>query len=166
MVPTNMTFGAATVKAALPWASLAPSILSRTCFFHHATYTNAHGDAPKVNRLMGAIQRQEMLVSLDREDHGAVAVHRADPAGGGVEQPDHVLRIGAARAVAAEPPAVLTSPAGALTKLQAMRDADVNALNDLFKSSGNTAQRALLDQYASSQSQARNLSQTCSATSA
>src|SRR5262249_31065721 len=55
---------------------------------------------------------------------------------------------------------VLTSPAGALTKLQAMRDADVNALNDLFKSSGNAAQRALLDQYASSQSQARNLSQT------
>lgn len=55
---------------------------------------------------------------------------------------------------------MLTSPAGALTKLQAMRDADVNALNDLFKSSGNTAQRALLDQYASSQSQARNLSQT------
>ena len=43
--------------------TLATKILPRTCFFHHGTYTNSHGDAAKVNRLMGAVQRQEMLVS-------------------------------------------------------------------------------------------------------
>jgi len=160
MVPTNMTFGAATVKAALPWASLAPSILSRTCFFHHATYTNAHGDAPKVNRLMGAIQRQEMLVSLIAKTTApSLCTVQTQPA---VVSNSLITYSGSVLPVLSPPnlQAVLTSPAGALTKLQAMRDADVNALNDLFKSSGNTAQRALLDQYASSQSQARNLSQT------
>ena len=64
MAPTNMTIGGGTTRRRAAVDPMAPSILSRTCFFHHATYTNAHGDAPKVNRLMGAVQRQEMLVSL------------------------------------------------------------------------------------------------------
>src|SRR3984885_2377868 len=64
MAPTPMTIGGQQVTAALPWTQLPANILSRTCFFHHATYTNSHGDAAKVNRLMGAVQRQEMLVSL------------------------------------------------------------------------------------------------------
>ena len=64
MAPTAMTFGSKTTNAAKPWASLDPAILARTSFFHHGTYTNSHGDAAKVNRLMGAVQRQEMLVSF------------------------------------------------------------------------------------------------------
>ena len=28
-----------------------------TVFFHHGTYTNSHGDHPKVNRLQGASQK-------------------------------------------------------------------------------------------------------------
>ena len=161
MAPTDMTFGGATVKAAAPWAKLDPTtILSRTCFFHHATYTNAHGDAPKVNRLMGAIQRQEMLVSLIAKNTApSLCTVQTQPA---VVSNNLITYSGSVLPVLSPPnlQAVLTSPAGALTNLQAMRDADVNALNDLFKSTGNTAQRALLDQYASSQTQARNLSQT------
>jgi Protein of unknown function (DUF1501) len=55
--------------------------------------------------------------------------------------------------------AVLAAPTGALAQLQAIRDTDVNKLNDLFKSTGNTAQRAILDKYALSQTEARSLSQ-------
>lgn len=160
MAPTDMTFGTTKVKAALPWASLDPTILARTSFFHHATYTNAHGDHPKVNRLMGAIQRQEMLVSLIAKNTApSLCTVQTQPA---VVANNLITYSGSVLPVLSPPnlQAVLTSPDGPLTKLQAMRDADVNALNDLFKSTGNTAQRALLDQYASSQSQARNLSQT------
>ena len=57
--------------------------------------------------------------------------------------------------------AVLTSPTGALTQLQTIRDADVNSLNELFKSTGNTAQRAMLDQYALSQTEARACRRRC-----
>src|SRR5450432_5689 len=71
MAATAMTFGSRTLKAALPWTQLAPSILARTTFFHHGTYTNGHGDAPKVNRLMGAVKRQEMLVSVIAKNNAA-----------------------------------------------------------------------------------------------
>ena len=161
MAPTNMTFGGGTTaQAALPWTQMAPSILSRTCFFHHGTYTNAHGDAPKVNRLMGAIQRQEMLVSLIAKNTApAMCTVQQQPA----VVSNNLITFAGSVLPTLSPPnlqSVLTSPAGALTQLQAIRDADVNSLNELFKSTGNTAQRAILDQYALSQTEARSLSQT------
>lgn len=160
MTPTDMTFGGAKVKAAAPWANLGADILARTSFFHHGTYTNAHGDHPKVNRLMGAIQRQEMLVSLVAKNTApSLCTVQTQPA---VVANNLITYAGSVLPVLSPPnlQAVLAAPAGPLTKLQAMRDADVNSLNELFKSSGNTAQKKLLDQYASSQTQARNLSQT------
>ena len=160
MAATNMTFGSQTVQAALPWTQIDPTILARTCFFHHGTYTNAHGDAPKVNRLMNAIQRQEMLVSLIAKNTGpAMCTVQTQPA---VVSNNLITFAGSVLPVLSPPnlQAVLTSPAGALTNLQAIRDQDVNSLNALFKSTGNTAQKAILDQYALSQTEARSLSQT------
>lgn len=55
--------------------------------------------------------------------------------------------------------AVLAQPKSPLLDLQKIRDAHVDQLNALFKQSGTGAQRAILDSYALSQSQARNLSQ-------
>jgi hypothetical protein len=46
-----------------------------------------------------------------------------------------------------------------LNALQAMRDADLNSLHDLFQSEGTAAQRAFLDNYATSQSDTRKISQ-------
>ena len=158
MAPTPMSIGSTTITAALPWTQLDPSILSRTCFLHHATYTNNHGDAAKVNRLMGAVQRQEMLVSL-------LAKHLAPCLNTVQVQPlvlsnDLVTYNGAVQPVLTPRAlqAVLASPTGPLAKLQSIRDAHLDQLNALFKQSGTTAQRTILDQYAISQTQARSLS--------
>jgi len=159
MAPTAMTFGSRTLKAALPWTQLAPSILARTTFFHHGTYTNGHGDAPKVNRLMGAVKRQEMLVSVIAKNNAScLQTVQTQPA---VLSRNLITFAGSVLPTLSPPnlQAVLAAPTGPLAQLQAIRDSDVNKLNDLFKSTGNTAQRAILDKYALSQTEARSLSQ-------
>ncbi|CAN5137387.1 hypothetical protein BH11MYX1_BH11MYX1_39230 [soil metagenome] len=159
MAPTTMTFGSRSLKAALPWTQLSSSILARTSFFHHGTYTNGHGDAPKVNRLMGAVKRQEMLVSLIAKNNATcMQTVQQQPA---VLSRNLITFAGSVLPTLSPPnlQAVLAAPTGPLAQLQAIRDQDVNKLNDLFKSTGNTAQRAILDKYALSQTEARSLSQ-------
>jgi len=159
MAATPMTVGGQTYTAALPWTKLDPAILARTSFIHHGTYTNSHGDAAKVNRLMGAVQRQEMLVSL-------LAANLAPCLGTVQTQPvvltNNLVTFQGGVLPVLSPPALqaaLASPTGPLAKLQQIRDTHVDQLNALFKQSGTTAQRAALDQYALSQTQARSLSQ-------
>ncbi len=159
MASTAMTFGTRSLRAALPWTQLSPSILARTSFFHHGTYTNGHGDAPKVNRLMGAVKRQEMLVSLIAKSNAAcMQTVQQQPA---VLSRNLITFAGSVLPTLSPPnlQAVLAAPTGPLAQLQMLRDQDVNKLNDLFKSTGNTAQRAILDKYALSQTEARSLSQ-------
>jgi len=158
MAPTPMSIGGTMVTAALPWTQLDPGILSRTCFLHHATYTNNHGDSGKVNRLMGAVQRQEMLVSLLAKNLApclnTVQVQPVVLSNNLVTYNGSVLPVLTPRALQA----VLASPTGPLAKLQAIRDKHLDQLNELFKQSATTAQRSILDQYAISQTQARSLS--------
>lgn len=159
MAPTPVTIGGQSYTAALPWAQLDPAILARTCFFHHATYTNGHGDHPKVNRLMGAVKRQEMLVSLLAKNLApCLSSVQTEPA---VLSNNLITYSGSVLPILSPPnlQAVLASPQGPLANLQKLRDGDVDRLNALFKQSGTTAQRAILDQYAASQTQARSLSQ-------
>jgi len=51
-------------EAAQIWSTLPAAVLSRTCFFHHGTYTVIHPDEGKVLRLMGAVAGGEMLPSM------------------------------------------------------------------------------------------------------
>jgi hypothetical protein len=159
MAPTAMTVGGQSYQAARPWTQLPPSILSRTCFFHHATYTNAHGDHPKVNTLMGAVKEHEMLVSMLARNTGpCLQTIQPQP----VLVHNNLISYAGAVLPVLSPPnlrAVLASPTGPLANLQQIRDKDLDKLNALFKTSGTGAQRALLDQYALSQTQARSLSQ-------
>src|SRR5262249_37942063 len=80
---TTVSLGGASYGAALPWAATTvtskaanntgqlkamtqlngSTILSRTTFFHHMTGSTAHGDQPKVMKLMGKTAGNEMLVS-------------------------------------------------------------------------------------------------------
>ena len=64
MTPTAVTVGGKSWQAAKPWSTLDTAALARTCFLHHTTLTNNHTNEGKVLKLMGAIKRQEMLVSL------------------------------------------------------------------------------------------------------
>lgn len=159
--PTDFMLGSTQIRAAKPWSTLAPALLSRTCFFHHGTYTSGHGDAPVVNKLQGAVKQQEMLVSaLAKKLAGCMKTVQTEPVllhkaplvsfSGGVLpylNPRSLQR-------------VLGAPTGPLgPNMQKVRDSHVDKLNALFKSQGTAAQRAILDRYALSQSQVRSLSQ-------
>ncbi len=163
MAPTSMTLGGKSYTAALPWTTLAPSTLARTTFFHHGTYTVVHPDEHKVLALMGNTYGGEMLVSLLSQQLapclGTIQKEPVAVANGGASEtifyqgrPQPMLNPTALATV-------LTAPSGPLANLQALRDADLNRLNDFFKAHGNTAQRGFIDRYATSQSQARAISQ-------
>ena len=157
MAKTSMTLGSTNTSAAAPWAGLG-SLLGRTCFFHHGTYTNSHGDAAKVNRLMGAVMRQEMLVSmLSKSLAPCLKTVQEQPV---VLSNNLITYNGGVMPVLgpASLQAVLAAPTGPLANLQKIRDTHLDQLNALFKTTGNTAQKAILDQYALSQTEARSLS--------
>lgn len=159
MASTPMTLGGKTVNAAKPWATLRPELASRIGFFHHGTYTNAHGDHAKVNRLQGAVQRQEMLVSLFAKNlQTCLGTVQAQP----VVLSNTLITFNGAVQPVLNPPslkAVLAAPTGPLLNLQKIRDTHVDQLNAMLKESGTKAQRATLDRYALSQTEARTLSQ-------
>ena len=159
MAPASMSIGGQTYQAALPWTQLPTSILARTTFLHHGTYTNNHGDAAKVNRLMGQIQRQEMLVSLIAKSTGpCLSTIQDEP----VVLSNNLITYSGSVMPILNPPAlqaVLAAPTGPLAKLQKIRDGELDKLNALFKQSGNKAQQTIIDKYALSQSQVRSLSQ-------
>ena len=169
MAATNFTLAGKQVTAAQAWSTLPQEILDRTGFFHHGTYTNAHGDVAKVNRIMGSLQRQEMLISFVAKSTNTCLGAGGDAGAGGTVQPEPVVLandlITYAGAVLAplnpqNLQAVLTGPGSPLLQnLQALRDKDLDSLNALFKQSGTASQIALLDQYANTQSEVRNINQ-------
>ena len=52
----NLSLGGQSYQAANVWATLPPSVLARTNFFHHATQTIVHPDEPKVLRCFDNIR--------------------------------------------------------------------------------------------------------------
>ncbi len=159
MKATPMTVGGKQTTAALPWSTLSSAMLSRTVFFHHSTYTNGHGDATKVSRLQGAVQRQECMVSLFANNlAGCLNTVQPQP----LLLSDNLITFAGAVLPTLSPPAlqaVLLSPKGPLKGLQQIRDRHLDELNALVKQSGTASQRKLIDRYALSQSQARGLEQ-------
>ncbi len=159
MAPKDMSLGGRTVKAATPWASLPPELLGRAAFFHHATYTNSHGDHAKVNRLQGAVQRQEMLISLFAKNlKTCLNTVQANPV---VLSGNLITFNGAVQPILTPSSlqAVLSAPTGPLLNLQKIRDSHLDQLSSLMKQSGTKAQKDMLDRYALSQTEARTLSQ-------
>lgn len=159
MAAAAMSVGGRSYQAALPWTQLPAAMLARTSFLHHSTYTNSHGDAAKVNTLMGAVMRQEMLISV-------LAKHLAPCLGTVQKQPvvlsTNLVTFNGTAIPTLSPPNlrdVLVNPTGPLADLQKIRDKNLDKLNELFKESGNIAQRKLIDQYAQSQREARAISQ-------
>ncbi len=154
----TVDLGGTTWTCGAPWAALPTAMLARTCFFHHATYTPAHGDHAKVNAYMGAIKRQELLVSL-------LARHIA-PCAPATTQPQPMVlsdvlvkyagavlpvlsRQGLAQ-VLEVPPADSDE-----AKRRALRDAAMDRLNARFRRDATPAQQAAIDRYAAAQVQAR-----------
>jgi hypothetical protein len=162
MVKTPINFGGSTVNGAQIWSTLPANVLSRTCFFHHATYTVIHPDEGKVLRMMGVVAGGEMLPSMiARELQPALGTVRAQPISLSGNFSEAVYYEGAPQPLLTPTTlsSVLASPTNGLgtMNLVKLRDQGLSDLNAFARSSGNTAQRAFIDQYATSVTQLRTL---------
>lgn len=159
MAATTMALGGQTYLAAKPWATLPQDVLDQSCFFHHTTLTNNHGNESKVMKLMGAVKRSEMFGSLfakqlapclDTVQKEPVVVSNNYFSAEGRVLP--VLNPTSLRDILVDPP-------GPLTRFRQIRDTDLDRMNTLLKQTGTKAQRDVLDRYALSQQEARSISQ-------
>jgi hypothetical protein len=163
MKPMPMTLGGKTVTAALPWTQLPQSVLDRTTFWHLKTNTPVHPKEPDVLKLMGMTQYDEMLPSiLAKQLAPCLSTVQNQPITLGATSPSEGLSFGG-QALPILPPlalkTTLTSPAGPLASLQALRDQTLNQINDLFRGGASPAEKAYIDSVVASQSQIRNINQ-------
>jgi len=163
MAKTTFSLGGQMVAAALPWSQLPQNVLDRTTFFHLMTNTPVHPKEPDVLKLMGTINRAEMLPSvLAKSLQPCLSTIQAQPITVGATSPSEGLVFDGA-ALPIIPPlslkATLTNPTGVLTKLQPLRDQTLSQLSDLYRNGASAAQKAYLDSLITSQQQVRNISQ-------
>ena len=162
MAPTTMTIGGQQYTAAKPWADLPASILSKTVFFHHGTYTNSHPNHPKVMRLMGNVERNEMVVSVysDALWETMDTVQR-EPISVGARSGDEILTFQGRSLANVSPTALRTALAqedNALGDLRPLRDQAVDELYALYQEYGTENQRRMLDRFVVTREEARSLS--------
>ena len=159
----QMTLGGQQYTCAPPWAALQPQVLARTTFWHLMTNTPVHPKEPDVLKLMGATPQGEMLPSLLAKAMApCLNTIQAQPISVGAASPSEALSFGGAPQATIPPTALratLTSPAGPLTNLQALRDSTMKQLYDLYKTGASPAQQAYIDQMVTSQDQVRNINQ-------
>lgn len=162
MAPTSMTIGGQQYTAAKPWADLPASILDKTVFFHHGTYTNAHPNHPKVMRLMGNVERNEMIVSVysDALWETMDTVQR-EPISVGARSGDEILAFQGRSLANVSPTALKTALAqedNALGDLRPLRDQAVDEMYALYQEYGTENQRRMLDRFVVTRDEARSLS--------
>jgi hypothetical protein len=163
MAATPLNLRGRATTAAAPWASLPQAVLDRTCFWHLMTNTPIHPKEPEVLKLMGTIGAGEMLPSLlARYLAPCLNTIQAQPISIGATTPAEGLSFGGAAqpiipALALK--ATLTTPAGPLANLQALRDQTLGSLYDLYKNGASPAQRGYIDSLVTSQQQVRSINQ-------
>jgi hypothetical protein len=174
--PSSAMIGSTSYAMAAPWATLASPastggapVLNNTVFFHHGTYTVVHPNEHEVLALMGGTSNEDMMVSLFASQLGpALQTVQYQPISLGSNGASETITYQGRPQPNLTPLALastLTNPSptsvlGPLANLQHIRDHDLDALNALARSEGNTYQQAFIDQYANSQTQVRELSQS------
>jgi hypothetical protein len=163
MAATTFTLAGKATKAALPWSQLPQSVLDRASFWHIMTGTPVHPEEPNVLRLMGSTYADEMLPSLlAKQLAPCLGTIQAQPMTLGAASPSEGLSF-SGQALPIIPPlalkATLTSPAGPLANLQALRDQTLSQLDELYRSGANAAQKAYLDSLIKTQGEVRNIRQ-------
>lgn len=161
MKATPLNLAGTQTVAAKPWANLPQHLLDRTVFFHHATYTPVHGEMPRVQRMMDATEKSDMLISLlARELAPMVGTVQADPVSLGASGAELLSSEGRVLGNVA-PLSVrqaLGGVEGPLKGLTAMRDAQIDRIYDLYREHGTPSQLTLLDAWARSRDQVRDIS--------
>lgn len=161
MAESALRLGDVFSTAARPWADLPQWILDQTCFFHHATYTPVHQDQSKVMRLMGAVDDDEMLVSVFAKllapRQGSV---QAVPLSLGARAGSELLTAGGRVLANVGPRSIaraLGGPQGPLGSLHALRDREIDRIYQLYREHGTKHDRDLLDAWARSRDEVRNV---------
>lgn len=158
MAATPLILGNQTYEAAAPWATLGPDVLSRSCFFHHTTRTNSHPNFPKVHKLMGAVRRQEMMVSMFAKALApSLETVQTEPfslAPRGLSFEGRALPVIKPRGLR-DALLVPDTPVGRLAEL---RETQLDALHALFRRDATPAQRAYVDRLAKTHAESKNLS--------
>ena len=162
MAPTAITIGGQQLTAAKPWAELPQGILEKTVFFHHGTYTNSHPNHPKMMRLMGSTERNEMVVSIfsDALFETLDTVQR-EPISVGARSGDEILTFRGRSLANVSPVALRTALAEEDTPigdLRPLRDQAVDEIHALYQEHGTENQRRMLDRFIATRDEARSLS--------
>jgi hypothetical protein len=159
MAATQFNLGSTQVTGAQIWSTLPQWVLDRTCFFHHATYTNSHPNHTKVLRLMGDTYNNEYLPSIFSK---ALA-----PCFNTVQTPPVSVGAGSilsfqGQALPNLKPSALKTVLGhstsPLVNLQQIRDQAMDQIHAALKQNGTMAQKAFLDNMAASRTEARSIS--------
>lgn len=162
MAATPLTLSGRPYVAAKPWADLPQATLDRTVFFHHATYTPLHQDHPRVMRILGQSQDDEMFVSILADDMATqLGSLQSTPISVGATNPTELLSAGGRTLANVSPSSlrgVLGGPDGPLATLADLRDREVDKMYELFKRHGSTRELTLLDGWARARSDALNIS--------
>ncbi len=163
MAPTELRLSGRTYVAARPWAELPQSLLDRTVFFHHATYTPVHQDQSKVMRLMGATENDQMVVSVFArhlaERQGSV---QSVPLSLGARSGSELLTAQGRLLANVGPRSIrraLGGPQGPLAGLQPLRDREIDRIYNLYREHGNRHDIGLLDAWARSRDEVRGVSE-------
>jgi len=159
MKKTAIKLGANQVNAAQIYSTLPQWVLDRSSFIHHTTLTNAHPNHPKVLRVMGYTDRQEMAPSIFAktlaECLGSIQAEPVSAGAGNQFTFEGKTLPNLGPTSLRDMLAADTSPLG---KLQTMRDASVDQLSALLRDRGTKSQRDYMDQLVISRRQARSLS--------
>lgn len=161
MAPTQLSLSGQSYTAAKPWADLPQGILDRTVFFHHATYTPVHGEMARVQKMMNATEKNDMLISLlAKELATPLQSVQTDPLSLGAKGGE-LLSAGGRVLGNVAPLSVrqaLGGVDGPLKDLQALRDKHIDEIYALYKEHGTPSQLRLLDDWARSRDEARSIS--------
>ena len=159
MAPTTITLDGQPHTAAAPWATLPQEILDQTCFIHHATRTNGHSNHEKVLRLLGAVDDDEMSISLfSKHLAESLGTIQAAPVALGDTKVSFEGR-NLARVSPKGLKSALARTDGPLGALQTLRDADLDRIHNIYRAHGTPEQSAMLDRYAVSREQSRQISE-------
>lgn len=161
---TPVTLGGVTVNGAPNWQSdLTAATRARTAFFHHITGGLVHGDHPKVMKLLGQTNANEMFLSNYAKHLAAsLGTVQTQPLALGATSSLELLSFSGQTLPQISPTQLKQLLTGGTTDplvaLRSIRDKTMDSLNALAKSSGTNAQKQFLDALALSQTQVRELS--------
>ena len=157
--PSTFNLGNVEVKAAAPWATLDEDLRANMAFWHHGTFTNAHPDFPAVRRFNGAIKgydgsgSDELDATIAQETNQALGTLLEEPISVGGTR----ISYGGRELPILKPTDIQALFASSITNIDQMvqlRDGFIDRAYRTVKDDGTPAQKAFLEKYARSRSEA------------